>query len=160
MAGGRKRDVYLLSEERTFGKMWGMLRCAAAVVTWSIGTRRGQTGDGDTGVDPMKRFDVDDGTESAGVGETRSVGECGDTPARWPATDDTSGGRAPVEWPFPPIPPKIQHAMTGVVRDAISAGMSLADTYAGISGILLRHGVDISDDDLSGWLGSNALAET
>jgi hypothetical protein len=58
------------------------------------------------------------------------------------------------------VPPKVQQTVCLVVREALDAGLSLAETYAGVMAVLTRHNLHVSDDDLSGWVGSSALAVT
>lgn len=121
---------------------------------------RAPTSADDTGVDPVKRFDLDQALDSLEHG-AKPAPSPADTDAAiqpWPGFDPRTLPQA--ELPLPQIPPKVQHTVSLVVREAIEAGLSLADTYASVTAILLRHNLAISDDDLSGWVGSHALAVT
>lgn len=108
----------------------------------------------------MKRFEID---ETPGSNEDTNKpapnsGSGNQAALPWPGFDPRTLPQA--EWPIPQVPPKVQQTVSIIVREAIEAGMSLHDTYASVAAILARHNVDISSDDLSGWVGSHALAVT
>ena len=108
----------------------------------------------------MKRFEIDDDSAPADDGGKATPGARSSDPAiqPWPGFDPRTLPQA--EWPLPLVPPKVQQTVSIVVREAIDAGLSLADTYAGVRAVLARHNLNVSADDLSGWVGSHALAVT
>ncbi len=106
----------------------------------------------------MKRFDIDDDIDSSETNRDETACPvCGENkPQPWPGFDPAKLPQ--VEWPIPQVPPKVQQTISIVIREAIETGLSLHETYARISAILARHGLSVSDDDLSGMVGSQALA--
>jgi hypothetical protein len=108
----------------------------------------------------VKRFVFDDESASSGEGGTHTPsGQHCDAPLQpLPGFDPRTLPQA--EWPLPQVPPKVQQTVSSLVREAIDAGLSLAETYAGVKLVLLRHNLHISEDDLTGWVGSHALAVT
>jgi len=106
----------------------------------------------------MKRFDVDAEDDAGPTRPTdrQSLPSHSPWSERPPEFDPLSVPSA--DWPFPQIPPRVQQAVSVVIREAIDAGLSLQQTYDNVVAILAHDNLSISPDELSGWVGSHALA--
>jgi hypothetical protein len=57
-----------------------------------------------------------------------------------------------------PISPALQVAISGAISEAIAANVSLPETCDRVVGVLERHGIVLSRDDLRALVGSHVLS--